>query len=49
MASERSSRGAFSSLSALWKQVGHKKIYSSYERLGIRSIRLKKLAGQRVK
>ena len=30
--SERSSRGPFSSLSAMWKVVGHKRIYSPYER-----------------
>ena len=30
--SERSSRGPMSSLKALWTQVGHKKIYSNYER-----------------
>ena len=30
--SERSSRGPMSSLKALWTQIGHKKIYSNYER-----------------
>ena len=30
--SDRSSRGPLSSLSALWKVVGHKKMYGPYER-----------------
>ena len=30
--SDRSSRGPFSSLSAIWKVVGHKRIYGPYER-----------------
>ena len=30
--SERSSRGPLSSLSALWKVIGHKRVYSPYER-----------------
>ena len=30
--SERSSRGPLSSLSALWKVIGHERIYSPYER-----------------
>ena len=32
MTSERSSKGPFSSISAIWKIVGHKKMYSPYER-----------------
>ena len=32
MTSQRSSRGILSSISAIWKVVGHKRIYGPYER-----------------